>query len=161
MIRLHLIALVLGAATAWGAQAHAQDAVDDLFADPGPPPERTDTADDNPAPAEPAALITVEEKPAYDPEIEVTQALNADVEARNRAVREANAAAEAAYRNQSREHAEWVARLEREHQAEQAAYEAEVVRRRQAHEAEIAAWRRRVAACRAGDLTQCEPAPPR
>ena len=139
------------------APASAQDAVDDLFSAPRPTAAPT-----QPEAAKIAAQQTEQEteQETVDPEVQVTQGLNAEVDNRNRAVRQANAAAQADYERQLREHAQWLDRLEREHQAEQDAYEAERLRRQQAHEAELAAWRRRVQACRAGDLTQCErPAP--
>lgn len=152
MIRcLTLLAAIafVGAAT----PASAQDAVDDLFSAP-----RSTVAPTQPEAAKIDAQQTEQE--TVDPEIQVTQGLNAEVDSRNRAVRQANAAAQADYERQLQEHAQWLDRLEREHQAEQDAYEAERLRRQQAHEAELAAWRRRVQACRAGDLTQCErPAP--
>lgn len=149
MIRCLSLACVIliGAAT-----ASAQDAVDALLAE-RPPAE---------APADPVAVDgPVVDKPAYDPETDVTRQLNAEVDARNRAVRESNAAAEAEFERRMRDHAEWTARLEREHQAEQAAYEAEVRRRQQAHEADLAAWRRRVADCQRGVAEACAQPIPR
>ena len=132
--------------------ASAQDAVDALLAERPPAEVAVDpVAVDGPA----------VDKPPYDPEAEVTRQLNAEVDAHNRAVRESNVAAEAEFERRMRDHAEWTARLEREHQAEQAAYEAEVLRRQQAHEADLAAWRRRVADCQRGVAEACAQPIPR
>lgn len=155
MLRITLMAaMTMAAAT----PATAQDAVDDLFANPREAEERTTTAPEpRPAPTPSPTAVEPVEKPAYDPEVAETQRLNASVDAHNRAVRESNAAARAEYEQGLRDHEAWVARLEEEHRAEQAAYEAEVVRRQQEHEANLAAWRRRVEACQAGDISQCDP----
>lgn len=127
------------------ASASAQDAVDILLAEPA-----------TTEPAQPARVDDpAADKPLYDPEMAVTQQLNAEVDARNHAVREANAAAEAEFERRMRDHAEWTARLEREHQAEQAAYDAEVLRRQQTHEANLAVWRRRVEDCQRGVAQAC------
>ena len=154
MLRLSLLAAMTMAVA---VPAAAQDAVDDLFANPREAEERTRTPP--PAPAEPAPVDAAApaDKPAYDPEVEETQRLNASVEAYNQSVRQTNASAQAEYEQGLRDHEAWVARLEEEHQAEQAAYEAEVLRRQQEHEANLAAWRRRVEACQAGDISQCDP----
>lgn len=126
--------------------ASAQDAVDDLFANPRPAPSapRTDVQPDV-------------ETPILDPEIVETRRLNAAIDARNRAVRDANAAAATEHELRLREREEWVERLNREHDAELAAYEAEQVRRQRAHEAEVAEWRRRFEACRRGVAAACAP----
>jgi hypothetical protein len=152
MLRISLLAALTLAAV----PATAQDAVDDLFANPRVAEERTQTP--QPRPQEPTTgEAPPTEKPAYDPEVEETQRLNASVDAYNQSVRQSNASAQAEYEQGLRDHEAWVARLEEEHRAEQAAYEAEVVRRQQEHEANLAAWRRRVEACQAGVISQCDP----
>jgi len=150
MLRLSLLAaLSLVVAT----PAAAQDAVADLLANPREAEDR--------GPAGPAPVDGTEaaDKPAYDPQTEEVQRLNAAVAAHNQSVRQANAAAQAEYEQALRDHQAWVERLEAEHQAEQAAYDAEVLRRRQAHEADLAAWRARVEACQRGVVAACEPSP--
>ncbi|MBG7614626.1 hypothetical protein IWC96_04935 [Brevundimonas sp. BAL450] len=154
MLRISLLAALT---LAVAMPAAAQDAVDDLFANPPEAEERIQTPPPRPAEPTPVEEIAPVDKPAYDPETEETQRLNAAVEAYNQSVRQTNASAQAEYEQSLRDHAAWVARLEEEHLAEQAAYEAEVLRRQQEHEANLAAWRRRVAACQAGDISQCDP----
>lgn len=151
------ISLLVALSLALAAPAAAQDAVDDLFANPREAEERNQTPPPRPAEPAPVDEIGPVEKPAYDPEVEETERLNAAVQAYNQSVRQSNASAQAEYEQGLRDHAEWVARLEEEHRAEQAAYEAEVLRRQQEHEANLAAWRRRVEACQAGDVSQCDP----
>ncbi|MFN4297719.1 MAG: hypothetical protein ACK4FB_12860 [Brevundimonas sp.] len=154
MLRIPLLAALT---LAVAAPAVAQDAVDDLFANPRPAQERPQQ---QPVPAEPAPVqaTTAVEKPEYDPEVEETQRLNAAVDAYNQSVRQTNMAAQSEYQQGLQDHAEWVARLAREHQAEQDAYEAELVRQRQQHEAALAEWRRRVEACQRGVIAACDPA---
>lgn len=130
-------------------EAAAQDAVDALLAER--PVVQAPVRQTQAVPLDAPAV----DKPPEDPEVAVTRRLNAEIDARNQAVRESNAAARADYDRRLRDHAEWLDRLDREHQAEQAAHEAEARRRLQAHEADLAAWRRRVEACRAGDHSQC------
>jgi hypothetical protein len=152
MLRISLLAALTLAAV----PATAQDAVDDLFANPRVAEERTQAPP--PRREAPTTVGTAPiETPAYDPEVEETQRLNASVDAYNQSVRQSNASAQAEYEQGLRDHEAWVARLEAEHRAEQAAYEAEVVRRQQEHEANLAAWRRRVEACQAGVISQCDP----
>ncbi len=154
MLRLSLLAAMTMAVA---VPVAAQDAVDDLFANPRPAQERNQTPAPRPAEPAPVAADTAVEKPAYDPEVEETERLNAGVEAYNQSVRQSNAAAQAEYEQSLRDHQAWLERLEQERLAEQAAYEAEVLRRQQEHEANLAAWRRRVEACQAGDISQCDP----
>ena len=154
MLRISLLAALTMAVA---VPAAAQDAVDDLFANPREAEERTPTQPPRPAEPTPVEDAAPVDKPAYDPETEEVRRLNAAVEARNQSVRETNASARAEYEQELRDHAAWLARLEEEHRAEQAAYEAEVLRRQQEHEANLAAWRRRVEACQAGDISQCDP----
>ena len=155
MLRISLLAAAITLAIA--APAAAQDAVDDLFANPREAEERTQAPPPRPSEPAPVEVAAPVEKPAYDPEVEETERLNAAVEAYNQSVRDSNASAQAEYEQGLRDHQAWVARLDEEHRAEQAAYEAEVVRRQQEHEANLAAWRRRVEACQAGDISQCDP----
>ena len=154
MLRLSLLAALT---LAVAVPAAAQDAVDDLFANPREVEDRNQTPPPRPAAPKPVNEIAPAETPAYDPEVEETERLNAAVEAYNQSVRQSNASAQAEYEQGLRDHEAWVARLEEEHRAEQAAYEAEVVRRQQEHEANLAAWRRRVEACQAGVISQCDP----
>jgi len=154
MLRISLLAaLTLGIAV----PAAAQDAVDDLFANPPAAEERAPPPPPRPVEPTPMDGTVPADKPAYDPETAETQRLNAAVEAYNQSVRQTNASAQAEYEQGLRDHQAWVERLAAEHQAEQAAYEAEVLRRQQEHEANLAAWRRRVEACQAGDISQCDP----
>lgn len=141
-----LAALTLAAAT----PVAAQDAVDDLFANPPAVAARAPVLK-----AEPAQPESPEAIP--DPEVAETRRLNAAVDAYNRSVRQTNASAQTEYEQSLSDHAAWLERLEAEQRAEQAAYEAELVRRQQAHEANLAEWRRRVEACQRGVIAACDP----
>ncbi|MFN3538358.1 MAG: hypothetical protein ACK4Y4_13020 [Brevundimonas sp.] len=158
MLRISLLA---AATLAVAFPAMAQDAVDDLFANPPAVQERAPPPPPAPAEARPVqpapSGVAFVDKPAYDPETEETQRLNTAVEAYNQSVRQTNASAQAEYEQGLRDHQAWVERLEAEHQAEQAAYEAEVVRRQREHETSLAAWRRRVEACQRGVISECDP----
>lgn len=141
-----LAALTLAAAT----PVAAQDAVDDLFANPPAVAARAPVLK-----AEPVQPESPEAIP--DPEVAETRRLNAAVDAYNRSVRQTNASAQIEYEQSLSDHAAWLERLEAEQRAEQAAYEAEIVRRQQAHEANLAEWRRRVEACQRGVIAACDP----
>lgn len=154
MLRIPLLAALT---LAVAMPAVAQDAVDNLFANPREAEERTRTPPPRPAQPTPVDELTPVDKPAYDPETEETRRLNAAVEAYNQSVRQTNASAQAEYEQGLRDHEAWVARLDEEHRAEQAAYEAEVLRRQQEHEANLAEWRRRVEACQRGVIAACDP----
>lgn len=148
MPRIPLLAALTLAAAA--PAVAAQDAVDDLFANP-PAVARAPVPEAEPVqPASPEVIIP-------DPEVAETRRLNAAVDAYNRSVRQTNASARAEYEQSLSDHAAWLERLEAEQRAEQAAYEAELVRRQQAHEANLAEWRRRVEACQRGVIAACDP----
>ncbi len=143
-----LAALTLAAAAPAVA---AQDAVDDLFANPPAVAARAPVSEADPVqPASPEVAVP-------DPEVAETRRLNAAVDAYNRSVRQTNASAQTEYEQSLSDHAAWLERLEAEQRAEQAAYEAELVRRQQAHEANLAEWRRRVEACQRGVIAACDP----
>lgn len=82
--------------------------------------------------------------PPTDEQLPQTAAANAAVTAANRAVEARNAAAKAKYEAEQRAYEATLARQK-----------AEAERVRREHEAAQAAWRARVAACNAGDRSQC------
>lgn len=136
----------------------AQDPVADLLRDTDPATGELSRPVD--PTAAPAALYDPDgETPRdpYDPELQVTAGLNAEIAARDRDLEAENLRTEAQHQAQLEAMAAEQARGHADYAAAQAAHQQALARQAMDHQAAMDAWRR----CAAGDRASCAPQPMR